>query len=289
MNDIISPGSDWTPLRGVDRRQLSEARLQAHYAAQWLARVARAYVPPQPDDGHTNLGWDDTLDGFVTHPFKGGEWLGLRVTDLTLAFHGGADTPIHSFSLDDHPDAHARRWLGERLDALGLDARALDAASPYELPAHGISKGASYGPAGLTDGLVELAAWFKNAACSLGLIRTQMISRKWAASPVRCWPHHFDLATLTTLPAQIGGTTGSVGCGLSPGDEYYDEPYFYVSVYPEPDPGVLPTLPMLGHWHERDFIAAVATAGRIVAAKKPRAETDDFLQTAIDGAIKVFS
>jgi hypothetical protein len=29
---------------------------------------------------------------------------------------------------------------------------------------------------------------------------------------------------------------------------------------PEPDPRVLPTLPMLGHWHERDFMAAVATA-----------------------------
>jgi len=24
--------------------------LQAHHAVQWLARSARAYVPPQPDD-----------------------------------------------------------------------------------------------------------------------------------------------------------------------------------------------------------------------------------------------
>lgn len=289
MNDITSTGSDWAPLRGVDQRRLSEARLQAHYAAQWLARAARAYVPPQPDDGHTNLGWDGALDGFTTHPLQDGAWLGLRVTDLTLAFRGGADTPIRCFSLDGRPDAHARRWLAEQLEARGLDARALDAASPYEMPAHAISQGAPYGPADLTDGLAELAAWFKNAAHSLGFIHRQMIGRRWAASPVRCWPHHFDLATLTTLPAQMGGTTGSVGCGLSPGDEYYDEPYFYVSVYPEPDPGVLPTLPMLGHWHERDFIAAVATARRIVAAKNQQAETDDFLQAAIDGAIKIFS
>ncbi len=44
---------------------LHDARLQAHYAAQWLARAARAYIPPRPHDGHTNLGWDDAFGGLV--------------------------------------------------------------------------------------------------------------------------------------------------------------------------------------------------------------------------------
>src|SRR5262249_62334200 len=87
---------------------------------------------------------------------------------------------------------------------------------------------------GLADILAELVAWFGNAGLSLGSIQRQMIGRKLAASPVRCWPHHFDIATLTTLPARNAGATGYVGAGLSPGDEYYDEPYFYVSVYPNP-------------------------------------------------------
>src|SRR5258708_21780107 len=85
MSGMIMHGSDWVPLRGIDQRRLSEARLQAYYAAQWLARAARAYVPPQPDDGHTNLGWDAGFDGFTTHPFAGGLRLGLRLPDLTLA------------------------------------------------------------------------------------------------------------------------------------------------------------------------------------------------------------
>jgi len=55
----------------------------------------------------------------------------------------------------------------------------------------------------------------------------------------------------------------------SPGDEYYDEPYFYVSDYPEPDPAALPSLPTLGHWHLRDFVAAVATAHKIVGGQEP--------------------
>src|SRR5262249_7419760 len=52
------------PLRGFDRRGWGGPRLQAHHAVQWLARAARAYIPPQPDDEHTNLGWDGALGGF---------------------------------------------------------------------------------------------------------------------------------------------------------------------------------------------------------------------------------
>jgi hypothetical protein len=290
MSGMSIHDSDWMPLRGIDQRRLSEARLQAHYAVQWLGRAARAYVPPQPDDEHTNLGWDGALDGFTTHPLKDGAWLSLKITDLTLALHvGEGRTQVQSFSLDGRSDAQARRWLSEQLGAQGLDAHALDAPSPYEMPAHAISQGAAYGPAGLSDALDELAAWFGNAALLIGSIQRQMIGRKLAASPARCWPHHFDLATLTTLPARSPDATRYVGAGLSPGDEYYDEPYFYVSVYPEPDPAALPSLPTLGHWHLRDFMAAVATAHKIVAAKNQQAETDEFLRAAVDSAIKVLS
>ena len=71
----------WRPLTAVEAAQLSEARLQAHYAVQWLARLARAAVPAQPDDSHTSLGWDNELDGFVTHPLPDGARLGLRLSD----------------------------------------------------------------------------------------------------------------------------------------------------------------------------------------------------------------
>jgi hypothetical protein len=116
-----------------------------------------------------------------------------------------------------------------------------------------------------------------------------MMGRKLATSPVRCWPHHFDLATLITLPARNACATEYIGVGLSPGDDYYDEPYFYVSAHPEPDPAALPSLPILGHWHLRDFIAAVATFHKITAAKNQQVETDNFLRAAVDGMIKVFS
>ena len=51
----------WRPLGGVEAKQLGEARLQGHYAVQWLARLARAAVPALPNDSHTNLGSDGRI------------------------------------------------------------------------------------------------------------------------------------------------------------------------------------------------------------------------------------
>ena len=286
MSGDTTRDAAWAPLSGTDPQQLREACLQAHHAAQWLARVARAYVTPQPDDGHTNLGWDRALGGFATHPLPDGAWLSLRLSDLTLGLHAGAAGAL-LLPLEGRSDAHARQWLGEQLAARGFDAHALDASPPYEMPAHAVSRGALYGPTALADALAELVAWFGNAALSLGAVHEHAIARRLQASPVRCWPHHFDLATLITLAGR--DPAGYVGAGLSPGDDYYDEPYFYVSVHPKPDPAVLPALPLLGHWHLRDFTGAVATAHSIVAAKNPQAETDRFLAAAVDGARKVLA
>jgi hypothetical protein len=212
----------------------------------------------------------------------------LKIADLTLELHGGERTArIQSFSLNGRTDAQARQWLGEQFGARGLDAHALDAPSPYEIPAHPITQGAAYGAADLADPLVELAAWFANAEFSLVRVQRQMIQSKLAASDVRSWPHHFDLATLALLPARDADATGYVGAGLSPGDKYYDEPYFYVSVYPQPDSAALPRLPKPGHWHTHEFTAAVVPAHQIVAANNQKAAADEFLKAAIDVAIKI--
>jgi hypothetical protein len=271
----------WRPLRGVDQGALHEARLQAHYAAQALARFARAYVPPQSDDGHTSLGWDDSRNGFTTQPAANGTRLSLNIADLTLAVDGGK-----SLALNGRTEAQARQWLGSELSALGLDPAALDAPSPYEMPAHAIAQGASYEAAGTGQGLTELAAWYSNANLSIGAVGNKMM--QGATSPLCCWPHHFDLAVLTTLKR---GTNpdGYLGVGLSPGDPYYDEPYFYVSVYPKPDDALLPTLPMIGHWHTHEFVAALSPAHKIVVQDDQQAAAEQFLRHSVAAALEVLA
>ena len=276
-------GTGWRPLRGVDRGQLREARLQAHHALQWLARAARATIPARPDDAHTNLGWDDRLDGFTTHALRDGIRLGLNIADLALIVLDNGGTP--TLRLDGQRDAAARLWLGARIAALGFDPDRLDAPAPYTIPAHAVGNGAAYVAGGLVDAFTELAAWFANANRALDGIRAAMAGRGFAASAVRCWPHHFDIATLASLDASGADHDRSVNAGLSPGDDWYDEPYFYVSPYPYPAAARLPPLPSLGHWHIRGFTAAVAPATRVLAARDRQAESVAFLRAATDGAI----
>ena len=273
----------WRPLGGVDAAELGEARLQAHYAVQWLARLARAAVPAQPDDSHTSLRWDNQLDGFVTHPLADGARLGLRLGDLTLTATGGeAGRVARMFTLIGHSDAEAREWMGSAFAADGLDAQALDAPAPYAMPSHAIAQGGNYSGAELSAALDELAAWFANGRTAVETVRGAMIGHGCEAPAPRCWPHHFDLAILTSFPLPRRATTAHVGAGLSPGDRFYGEPYFYLSVYPAPDPSALPPL---GHWHVEDFTGAVATASSIRAAAWPEAETNAFLAAALEAAL----
>lgn len=72
---------------------------------------------------------------------------------------------------------------------------------------------------------------------------------------------------------------------LSPGDGFYDEPYFYLSIYPRPDPSALPPLPPLGHWRLEGFAGAVAAAKAILASGRPEADLDEFLAVAFEAAL----
>lgn len=276
-------GTGWRPLHGVNRDRLREARLQAHRAMQWLARAARAYIPARPDDAHTNLGWDGRLDGFATHALRDGIRLGLKIVDLALIVLDNNDAP--ALRLDGQRDDAARQWLGARIAALSFDPAGLDAPAPYAIPEHAVGGGEPYAVGGLADAFAELAAWFANADRTLDGVRTTMAGRGFAASSVRCWPHHFDIATLALFDASGADHARSVNAGLSPGDAWYDEPYFYVSPYPYPDAANLPALPALGHWHTRGFTAAIAPATRILATKDRRAESAAFLRAATDGAV----
>ena len=276
----------WRPIRGVDFGRLREARLQAHHAVQWLARAARAFVPPQPDDRHTNLGWDDDLDGFTTHGLEGDLRLALRINELRLVL-AGASVQV-SFTLDRHSDAAARLRLGDLLAAHDFDPDRLDAKLPYEIPDHALARAGTYDAGGFADALFDLAAWFANAERSLGRVREQMVARGLAPSPVRTWPHHFDMATLVVLEAGDAEHARSVNAGFSPGDENYEEPYFYVGPYPYPDPAKLPPLP-LGHWHMQRFTAAVLPASKIVARADRQAASDTFLDAAVAAAVRALS
>jgi len=270
---------EWRPVSRMDFRKLREARHQAHHAVQWLARAARAYIPVRPDDTHTNLGWDAAMSGFRTQALPDQTRIGLGLADLTLTvFNAGVSSQM--LPLDGCTDADVRAWLGQQLTA-NADTAALDKPLPYEIPKHAIDSGGRYTGTELAEPLRMLATWYADANGLLWEVQQRMVARRLKAPPVRCWPHHFDLDTPITL-----GRDRSMGLGFSPGDQYCDEPYFYVSIHPEPKIPALPLLPPVGHWHAHEFVAAFAPAHKIVAAKDQGADVAEFFEVATDAALK---
>ena len=267
----------WQTVPRANFMFLHAARLQAHYAVQWLARAARAYVPVQPDDRHTSLGWDDAFGGLTTHPLPDGSRLGLRIADLTLAF---LDREPHSLPLDGRTESEVRTWLGGHVAARNLSAGKLDDPGPYAMPDHVLARGARYSLDEMGDALTTLASWQANASTALAAVQKHLAAKRLKAPAVRCWPHNFDLDTPVDLPH---GRT--MGIGYSPGDEFCDEPYFYTSMWPEPSIPSLPLLPAMAHWHTYKFLAAMAPAHKIYAALDQGAYVRQFLDVSVEAAL----
>jgi len=102
---------------------------------------------------------------------------------------------------------------------------------------------------------------------------------------VRCWPHHFDIATLIALdPGMNPETARSIGVGLSPGDAGRPHPYFYVTLWPYPKDRELPALEGGGVWNTEGWTGAVLETPALLRAGIGEAQAEQaerFVESAI--------
>jgi hypothetical protein len=264
----------WSMLRNPQPTTLAAARALAHRGAQWPTRAARANLAPVADDSHSALTWDPARAALLSQPLPGAIRIGLRVAVAELLFIKGKDT--EAFSLVTNTDAEVAHWLDRKLQQASLKP-ASGAKLPYETPAANFVRAVDEGPR-----LAALSAWFAAGAEVLDELRHK--HRKYKPGPSLCWPHHFDIA----MVADVGENKGerSIGIGLSPGDDYYAQPYFYLSPTPKPDTDHLPALPPAGRWHTREFFGAVATGVELLALEDPREGLYKVLDAAFAESLK---
>jgi hypothetical protein len=233
----------WKPVNPEAATRLSDARRQLHHAVQIASAFGNSYLEKRDDDSQSNLGWVE-IDGALASNEVNGTSVAVRVADLTLLIGE------QSYEMLGKTITEAADWLRDQLQSTGFDTSRFTLERTYEIPEHPVGNGESF--SARSHDLQSLGKWFWNAVPHLEKVRSQ----NDGASDVRCWPHHFDIATLISLDADK-----TVGAGMEPGDIYYDQPYFYVNANPPPWGSELPqTLKGHGEWHTQEWLGVVLPA-----------------------------
>jgi len=263
--------------------ELTEPRIQLHWAAQAVAAAGHGLLEARSDDSQSNLGWSLDHEAFVGHELPGGARVGLRVPVLELLILR-ADGPAATFSMEGRRLRDALDWLGEALQQGGAspDAQPLQLRD-YDLPESPIGDGAPFAP---TDAAAsrELSSWFGGAFAAL----SAAVAGEACTTELRVWPHHFDAGMLSLLDPAEGIETGrSIGMGMSSGDAATPQPYFYVNPYGARARGVLPPLRGGWRWQTEGFFGAVLRGETITEADSGEAQAElvsEFLDSALTAA-----
>ena len=275
----IQTMSQWRPLGTLEPTALVSSRETLHHAAQLLALAGASFVEAQVDDSHTSMSWLEPIAAFATQPIAAQApfRFALRVRDLTLVVvdeAAGDESAV--LPLDGQTRSDALEWTRLQARQRGLDSNRLRSRLHFAIAPHPTDAGRPFERA--TDGtLGELASWYANASLVLENRRRRMDG----AGPVRCWPHHFDIATLVRLAPD--GPLQTIGIGLSPGDESCPEPYYYVGPYPTPS--VHPPPLSIGRWHTTGWWGAALVGSAIVKQTAP-GEQSAFVTRFIDEAVE---
>jgi hypothetical protein len=222
--------------------QFSLARQRLHAAAQWLSRLGYAYAIRAADDSHGAADW---RDGKLWSAPLGPAELPASLDAVNLKLTLGSD----DIALNGLDEAGRHKRVGQLLKRAGLDPSRLDEPLPWEgeAPVAVLNRDACV----MEPMQIELAAHYQAAS---GVLKT-LADAKAGSSPVKLWPHHFDIATLITIN-DVSDEVQTIGVGLAPDDTHFTTPYLYVSPWPKP-PGPLRS-PLPGwRWHEEGFTALV--------------------------------
>lgn len=252
---------DWQLLTFPDLADLSQARKQLHQAIQNVAAVGRSFLPASEGDGFANLGWDFGLQRLVGH------WV-----DANIKFRSSISiekfevylvdeniNTISSISMQGIRQTEVMVWLEHQLSNLGADFSKINLSYPYVIPEYPTAKKEPFHIKNEVA-LQELGRLYHNTASLL----KKILKEGQNVTEIICWPHHFDLtARITLLDTGDPGTSRSISLGMSPGDKYYNEPYFYCSPSPYPTKKLIDLNGVKGHWHQNDWIGAVLPARQL--------------------------
>ncbi len=258
------------------------ARRQLHQAVQIPAAAARSFLLEREDDSYASLEWLSRYGALAS------QWFGttrqfrvaLRIAEFKLLFLDGNSQVAGAYILNNRTWAEATDWVKHLLEEFGLPVAAYHLDLPYEIPKYATSKRRPFEHQP-PQAFSEMARYF-SMTDEILKNQTKYLPN---ASPIRCWPHHFDMSTLITIkssydPEQVK----SVSAGFSPGDNSYHEPYFFITPWPYPNAEItdLPDLADKNFWHTAGWTGLILSAESIIhTASSEMAELAKFFAKGI--------
>ena len=234
-----------TPLH-LDREKINAVQAQLAYASQFVAAVGYTLAPATADDSHTAMQWNvekQWLEGIeitATTSFK----VVLTIPQLTLCIITESNVVSSEFKLHKQTNQQAFAWLTKQLHELQPDGAVLKLIEyDYDpLPEYPVAHGAAF-DASDVEAFSEYAHYFDNVLLILASYRGSN-----DATPLRVWPHHFDIALEIPAP-QKEHEDATIGLGLCPTDSSHPAPYWYMATYPYTDPSNTSELTPPGSWY----------------------------------------
>lgn len=237
---------------------IKEAREELHKLVQFAGMVPRSLLTHDPSDSSASLLWNEEHKALMSQDVDEVS-VGLSLADqkLLVIKHD------HSLSIPviGKTEEEVFAELKNTLSNMGLKGDKLETALPYELPDAVVKNGQPF-KAVDDQALQSLKNLYSNTHRSLEAIFSENVN----ASEIRCWPHHFDIATLVTVePHEDPEEAKSIGFGFSPGDGGYEEPYFYLTPWPYPKVDKLYKLDQPAIWNTEGWVGAVLKANDLTS------------------------
>jgi Family of unknown function (DUF5996) len=107
----------------------------------------------------------------------------------------------------------------------------------------------------------------------------------YETSPVQLWPHHMDIA-FTCYPGPENKKIEQIGFGYLTGDETVQEPYFYVTAYPEIEDISDIALIKDAYWNPDGWQGVVLKYGDLIKTNNPSETLMTHLQNTFDQIIE---
>lgn len=265
---------EWEKLTHISTDDLNFVRKQYHLAAQNISVVGRSYLDRSENDENAVLHW---VPGFWR---MAGKWVSgqnktfrssISLKDFNIYLVDQRVNVLAKFPLHGKTHNQVMIWLEEQILSLGLFSKALNLEMPYRLEEFN-----NWAKEKFAEVDPELSIEFGKFYHNTYLLLNELKNLFPHASECSIWPHHFDESVTFTLKETGDPATNTmVSGGFSPGDQFYQQPYFYVNSWPFVDFEHVEKA-KFGFAHTEEWVGNVLLASELVKATDQYERLYDF-------------